>query len=273
MSLAICSAVLLLAAGTDGPQLEASVGAGGGYNDNLDLAAHGQPSVASFGSATASAWANAGFSLDVASATRLYAGAGYDGVAYLDAMDLNRNAFAADLLLTQDLTESVAVIGGASFGHAWYGDSARNALELLGRATLRMKPRPWLALRVGYARVQSWASDSVFSIGRDRLLASVEARLARGSYLALGYSLSSGDQVFYQGAAGAAGMSGHRGSGMFASLAPYKASATEHTLSPSWEQRLWEELYMTLRYDHTWGSSQEGDYTVQSFFGGVGYRF
>ncbi len=270
MSFAVYSAVLLLAAGAEGPQLEASVGVGGGYNGNLDLAARGQSSVSGFGSGAASAWADAGFSFDLAEATHLYAGVLYDGVAYPDATDLSHNAFGIGPSWTQELSDSVAVILTASIAHAWYGDSARNAVEFTGRATLRVKPRSWLALRAGYARAQSWASDSVFSIGRDRLLASVEAKLARGSYLALGYSFSTGDQVFYQPLTGA-GM--HRGSGMFANLAPYKASATENTVSPSWEQGLWEGLYMTMSYGYTWGSSQEGNYTVQSFFGGVGYRF
>ncbi len=276
MGFALCSAVLLLVAGAEGPRPQATVGVGGGYESNLNLAASGQPSFGSFGSGSVSAWAGAGLAFDLGEETQLYAGGRYDGLMYPNATDLSRNALGLDLSLVQDLGESVALILAPTLAHAWYGESARDSVTFSGRATLRIKPWSRLALRVGYARVQQWASDSVFSTGTNRLLMSAEVRLARGSYLALGYTLSSGDQVFYQTAPanGTGGMGGGmQGSGMFSNLSPYKAAATQSTLSPSWEQGLWEGLYTTVSYYFTWGSSQEGSYTTQSFFGGVGYRF
>ncbi len=278
-AVSVVSALLLAGIGGDpGPRFQASVGAGAGYDSNVDLASAGS-NVASFGTSTASVWAEAGFAFDLGSSTRLYTGVRYDGVDAFDASDLSYSAFGADFSVTRDLTDWLALIVTPTAGYALYGDPARSAVKASVRASLRAYPWSWLALRAGYERAQTWAADDVFSLGTNRILAGVEARLARRSYLALAYSLSSGDQVFYQpesavaqGSPQARGAA-HRGAGRFATIVPYKAAATENTFSLRGEQGIWKELYFTASYEYTLGSSQEGDYVVHSFFGSVGYRF
>ncbi len=277
--------LLLLASGALPNRFEGSVGAGAGYDSNLDLASSGS-GVASFGSTTLSFWADAGWAVEPSETTRVYVGARYDGVFFLDtsASDLTRNIPGADLALTYEPVEWLAFTLAPGVGYAFYGDPARDAVKLGVRATVRVRPWSWLSLRAGYARTQTWASDPIFSLGTDRILASAEVRLARRTYLAGGYTVSFGDQVFYQTVTsvmpGTGGMgvgrgraSSHAGSGMFSTLLPYQSAATEHALSLRWEQGIWRELYYTVSYEYTLGHSDEGDYSVHSVFGAVGYRF
>ena len=253
---------------------EGSVGLGGGQDSNLDLAP--DRSSAAFGSATMYAWADGGWSFETSPATRVYAGMRYDGFLCADASDLDRHVIGADASLTYELSEKLAAVLAPGVGYAFYGDPSRNAWRMGGRALIRLRPADWLSLRAGYGRAQSWAVDAVYSLGVDRVLTSAEARIARRSYVAAGYSLSLGDQVFYRAAppvGPGAAHSNARASGRFASLEPYQAYAREHTLSLRWEQGLWRELYLTVSYDYTRGSSVEGPYVVNSWFAGTGYRF
>ncbi len=283
MNLLVLPAVLLLATSAAPNRIEGSVGAGAGYDSNLDLAASGT-GVGSFGTTTVSIWADLGWAVEPTYETRFYVGPRYDGVFCLDAPDLTRHVPGLDLSFTYEPLDWLALTVTPGVGYAFYGNTDRDAVRVGARAIVRVRPWRWLALRVGYARAQSWASDDVYSLGTDRLLTNVEARLARRTYLAAGYALSSGDQVFYRVVTAAGGGTGvdmgrgrgvgaHGGTGMFSTLEPYKASATEHTLSARWEQGLWSELYYTVSYEFTRGHGAEGDYDVHSVFGGMGYRF
>ncbi len=276
MNLLLATTVLLLARGA-APQVEGSVGVGGGYDSNVDLAPSSS-ALSSFGTSTFSAWAELGAELELSSAARLYAGVRYDGVLCPGATDLSRNVPGGELSLTYDFTDWLAVSASPGLSYAFFGDPARSALQLNVAAVARVRPWRWLSLRAGYARAQSWASAPVFSLALDRLLTSAEIRLARRTYLAVGYALSSGDQVFYRrlragGATGASGSRGHVGSGAFAQLEAYQAGATEDEFSIRVEQGIWRELYVAASYAYTLGSSVQGSYTTQSGFGAVGYRF
>lgn len=274
--------MLLLAGGALPNRFEGSVGAGAGYDGNVDLASSGS-GVSSFGSTTLSFWADGGWAVEPSGTTRVYVGARYDGVVFLDASDLTRHVPGADLAFTYEPVTWLALTLAPGVGYAFYGDSARDAVKVGARATVRVRPWTWLSLRAGYARAQSWASDPVYSLGTDRILASAEVRLARRAYLAGGYAVSFGNQVFYQtvtslppvgtGNGVGRGRGSSHGSGMFSSLVPYQSAATEHALSVRWEQGLWSELYYTVSYEYTRGHGAEGDYSVHSVFGAVGYRF
>jgi hypothetical protein len=140
---------------------------------------------------------------------------------------------------------------------------------------LRARALDLLSIRIGYARSQNWAQDPVFSLGTDRLLASAEVQVARWTYLAAGYTYSTGDQVFYRTVLTlpSGRVVGHRGTGRFATLEPYQAPATEHTLTLRIEQGLGRAFYLTATYDHTRGSGDQGRYIVNSVFGALGARF
>jgi hypothetical protein len=298
MGIALWPTMLLLSAGAGEVRPAATVGAGGGYDWNLNLAAAGQAAV---DSAVVSGWASGGLAWDVAMPCHLYGGLRYDGAYYPSATDLTRNAAGIDLLWIQEFSEALALIVSTAGAYAWYGDPRRNGPGLLARGTLRVKPWDPLALRAGYGYSQRWASDPAFSTYAHRIFASVEARVARDTFLGVGYSWQSGLQTFYvsspTGAAliglgasggtavgtaasgpGGAGAGGPRpgttgGSGSFENLVPYAASTTDSTIAANLEQGIWEGLYLFGAYAFTWGSSAEGSYTTQSAGGGVGYRF
>ncbi len=266
--------LLSLAPPIDPARFEASVAVGAGYDGNLALAPSGssQPTV---GTTTLSAWADAGWSLPLGPMTRLYAGLRYDGVLCLDASDFSRQVPGADLSLTHLFNRWLAAFVSMNGGYAFYGDGARSGPRLGGRLVLRFRPADRVSIRAGYARSQNWADDPVFSLGTDRLLASVEVRVARSTYLAAGYTFATGDQVFYRSVVTLppGRTVGHRGSGAFATLEPYQANAREHTLTLRAEQGLGDRFFVVGTYDYTRGSSDEGQYIVNSFFAVLGVRF
>jgi hypothetical protein len=59
---------------------------------------------------------------------------------------------------------------------------------------------------------------------------------------------------------------------MFRNLAPYRASATESTLTPSLEYKLHEKFYVAASYALTFGSNDAERYTVQAFYLGATYE-
>jgi hypothetical protein len=287
--------MLLLAQDGSRVALEGQVGAGGGYEGNLTLAPSGEPTS---GSALAAAWAGLGVGWDPGEKTHLSAGLRYDGAFYPGATDLSRNAAGADLLLIQGIGEVVAVIAAAGGAWSWYSDPARSGPGIALRATLRVKPWDWLAVRAGYAYTQRWASAEVYSTYSHGILGSLEWRIATGIYLGLGYAWQTGEQTFYASApvpspvaalrtevvaatgpgggpgAGPGGGGGApRGSGVFESLVPYAASTTDSTVTPTFEATIWDALYLFASYSFTWGSSVEGRYTAQFGLAGAGYRF
>lgn len=274
MSPLLMSTLLALAVGAEDPRLEWTLGATGGYESNLTLATSGQGGG---GSAVASASADLGLTLEPTEKTQLYAGGRYEGWAYSDAADLNRNTFGGTLLLAYALTDRVALLAIPYLGYGWYGNSARDGLMFVGKALLRAKPAAWMTVRVGYARFVRTASDDVYSIRANRFLASAEARAASGTYVALGYVLQAGEQVFYRNASGFGGMGpgtgeAGGGTGMFSGLVPYTASATQSTISPMLEQRVGESFYISGRYDYTWGSTDAGRYSAHAVYAGLTYR-
>ena len=194
MALGLCLALLLLAPDESRVALEGQVGAGGGFDGNVALAPSGEPTS---GSALAAAWAGLGVGWDPGETTHLSAGLRYDGAYYPDATDLSRNVAGADLLWIQGIGEVVAVIAAAGGAWSWYSDPARSGPGIALRATLRVKPWDWLAVRAGYAYSQRWADVDAYSTSSSRIFGSVEGRIATGIYLGLGYAWQTGEQTFY----------------------------------------------------------------------------
>jgi hypothetical protein len=196
----------------------------------------------------------------------------------------------------------VVATGGA---WSWYEDAARSGPGVAARATLRVKPLHWLAVRAGYAYSQRWAEVDACSTRANRVIDSVEARVAPGVYLGVAYTWQWGEQTLYAstpgtppatsllpGGAGSGtilgtdsgpgpgggtgpgtGNDAPQGSGVFENLIPYLASTTDSTLTPTFEAAGREGLYLFATYSYTWGSSGEGSYTAQGGLGGAGYRF
>ncbi|MGA8892291.1 MAG: hypothetical protein WB493_12030 [Anaeromyxobacteraceae bacterium] len=303
MALGLCLALLLLGSDESRVALEGQVGAGGGYEGNLTLAPTGEPTS---GSALVAGWAGFGVGWDPGETTHLSAGLRYDGAYYPDATDLSRNSAGLDLLWIQGIGEVVAVVAAMGGAWSWYSDPARSGPGIALRATLRVKPWDWLAVRAGYGYTQRWAAVDAYSTSSNRIFASVEGRIASGIYLGLGYSWQTGEQTFYAsvpvptpvaalrngtgratgagpdagsgpgsgpGTGPGGGGGSPQGSGVFESLVPYRASTTDNTVTPTFEAAIWKELYVFANYSFTWGSSVEGSYTAQFGLAGVGYRF
>jgi hypothetical protein len=297
----LCLALLLVVPDESRVALEGQVGAGGGYEGNLTLASPGEPTS---GSALAAAWAGLGVGWDPGEKTHLSAGLRYDGAFYPAATDLSRNAAGADVLWIQELGAMVSVIASAGGAWSWYSDPARSGPGIALRATLKVKPWDWLAVRAGYAYTQRWADVDVYSTNSSRIFGSLEGRIETGIYLGLGYAWQTGEQTFYTsvpvttpvtalrtetgppmgpsaatgpgpgGGPGTGGGNGTpQGSGIFQNLVPYLASTTDNTVTPTFEAAIWEALYLFASYSYTWGSSVEGRYTAQFGLAGAGYRF
>ncbi len=314
MPAALCIALLLLAAEGPAVAVEGQAGLAGGYESNVTLAPEGSPQQ---GSPLVTAWAGLGAGWDPGESTHLSGGVRYEGAWLPSASDLDRNTAGIDLLWYQEAGPVVAVVVAAGGAWSWYADPARSGPGAAARATLRVKPWPWLALRAGYAWSGRWAEYDVYSTSFHRILGSAEARVASGVYLGLAYAWQSGQQTFYapatvapavaarsafvlpapggrggssgpgpatdpgagpaggQGSGSGSGQQGPppQGSGVFQALVPYLASTTDSSLTPTFEATLWEGLHVFGSYTYTWGSSDEGSYTVHSGVAGVGYRF
>jgi hypothetical protein len=189
-----CIALLLLAAEGPGVSPEGQAGVAGGYESNVTLAPVGSPQQ---GSPLLTAWAGLGASWDPGEATVLSAELRYDGTWLPSASDLDRNSAGLDLLWFQEAGEAVAIVVGAGGAWSWYADPARSGPGVAARATVRVKPLPWLALRAGYAYSGRWAEYDVYSTSLHRIQGGAEARLASGVYLGLAYAWQAGRQTFY----------------------------------------------------------------------------
>ena len=294
-------ALLLLAAGSSPVALEGLAGVGGGYEGNVTLAATGQPTT---GSALATAWAGLGVGWDPGEATHLSAGLRYDGALYPGATDLSRNAACGRPSL--DPGDRGGAGGRRRGGRrvVLVRGSGPERTGPLGACITPRETMDWMALRAGYAYSQRWAEVEAYSTSANRVFGSVEVRVVSGVYLGLGYAWQTGEQTFYAaapspapavapamaagplagsgpgtgpgtgpGAGPGTGGSPPQGSGVFENLVPYRASATDSTISPTFEAGVWEGLYLFASYSWTWGSSAEGSYTAQFGLAGAGYRF
>lgn len=261
-------AALALAAGD--LRVQGSVGAAWGWDSNLS---HSTSSSMAVGGDYGAGHAGLGASLFWES-TGLYAGLRLEGESYPDYSDLSTGSAGVEAALTQDLSETVAVILLPSVAQSWSGDVARDATTVTGRAIVRWRPVEDLALRAFYAHASRSASDPAFSFERDRVGASGEWHLARGAFLSLAYSLERGGDVFYQAATtgGGMGMGGHLMNTFGRPEVAYRAFATAHALSPSLEVRLGGTVFLEASYTWRSVSSEVGGYVSNSAIAGLTWR-
>lgn len=262
-------AALALAAGPLEPELSAAAGAG--YDSNLS---HERSSSLAVGGGYLAARAEGGASLELGGTTSLYAGLRLDGESYPAYSDLSTGSAGVEAGLVQEISRSVALVLSPRAARSWSGDRARDATLLAARLTLRVRPWDDLALRASYGHTRRDADDPAFSYDRDRLGASAEWRLARGTYLSLGYAVEFGQEVFYRAVAGGGmgGMGGHL-MGTFGRLEEaYRAGATSHTIGPALELALGGDLFLEASYAWRRVASAAGDYQSHSVQAGLGWR-
>ncbi|HET8734175.1 MAG TPA: hypothetical protein VFM45_10445 [Anaeromyxobacteraceae bacterium] len=187
-------AILLVAADGGGPSLSGSVAASGGYDAALLVA----PGVGAAGSAMASATATLGASFEPSPIVMLYAGAALDGSAFPSLPELGRTAAGAEASCLVDVAGPLSVVAGVSGGWSWYVDPARSGGSAAVRGSLVLRPAAWLAARAGYAHAWRTAADPIYGTSLDRLLAEVEFRPWRSTWLSLTAFGERGDATFYE---------------------------------------------------------------------------
>ncbi len=262
------AALAALALATGDLEAQGSAGAAWGWDSNLShstsssMAVAGDYGAGHAGLGASRFWATTG----------LYAGLRLEGESYPSYSDLSNASAGVEAALTQDLSETVAVILLPSAARGWFGDSARDATTLTGGVTVRWRPVEDLALRALYAHASRSATDPAFSFERNRIGGSAEWRLARGAFLSLAYSVERGDDVFYLAAtSGGTGM-GHVMNTFGRPEQAYRAFATAQAISPSLEARLGGDVFLEARYTWRSVSSSAGGYLSNSVVAGLTWR-
>jgi hypothetical protein len=185
-------AALALLLASAGPRLEATLGAGAGYDTNLD-----HRSADATGAASASARAVLGAWLDLDRSTRVYAGVRADGEGFPEVPGLSGGALGVHGAAVRDLGRHAAIVLLPHVARSWWVDSNRNANALALRASLRMSPAAPIALRLSTEVSRRIAEHDAYSADRWHLGGSVDWRVAPGAYLSLGYAHERGHEVYY----------------------------------------------------------------------------
>jgi hypothetical protein len=266
-------AALVLAAGD--LRLETSLAAGGGWESNLN---HAAPAEESVGAAFLSLRGTGGLALDVGPRTGLYAGLRLEHEAFGDVPDLSTTAVGAELSFVRELGERWAVVLSPSASYAWAGlgvedrDPGRDAWAFGGRATLRVKPVPRLALRAFYGYVRTEAVDAVFSSERNRVGGSAEWRVAGRTFLGVGYAHEEGAEVYYRPLETAVVVRrmGPRPVSSFGDAEEaYSGAATARSVSPSLEIGLAPALHLRASYEFRWVTGEGPYFESHAVFGGL----
>jgi hypothetical protein len=268
LPVAALTALALTAGDLEG---QASVGAAVAWDSNLS---HSTSAAMAVGGEYGAARGSLGGML-LWETTSLYAGLRLEGESYPTLSDLSTASVGVEAALVQDLSGTVAVILVPSAARSWYGDPARDATTLTGRATLRWRPVEDLALRAFYAHASRSASDPAFSFERDQIGGSAEWRVASGTFLSLGYSVERGGEVFYRPATtggGGMGMGGHVMNTFGRAEEAYRANATAHAVSPALEVRLGGDLLLEASYTWRSVSSSAGTYVSNLAMAGLTWR-
>ncbi len=252
---ALWLALALLATDGDGLRFEGSVTAGGGYDSNL-LVAPGEDGA---GSAVATLAANGGASVDLSDALVLHVGATLDGTRFATLSELDRTSAGAGATLLVDVVGPLAVVVGATGAYGWFADPARSGATVIGRATLRWRPSPWLTTRAGYAHVERTAVDPVYAARYDRLLAELEFHPARATWISLAAFVERGTSTYYREL-------------LPATYEPYQAPSTTTGLGLGFEQGLGGGFSVDLGASWRRTGTPDGVYTGPSASAAITWR-
>jgi len=249
------------------------LGAGGGYDDNLNNAFSADQRE---GSAFGSSWVTTGASIPASQKVRLAVSGAYKGTYYADFDDLTVNALAvrsSGWLLVRD---STSVDLAASAGRRWYGDDDRNATVYDASLGFRERVTLRLAVTAGYRYTSHAAEESTFSSRANRFAVGAEFELVKNGWLGLGYAVEVGQSLFYQAASVPipSGGRGRRTSTTFgANQVAFRADTTIQTLSASWDQRAFESVAVRVEYVHSFIAVDPGDAQNNVVWASVAYRY
>ncbi len=265
---ALLITLALLAADGGGPRFEGSVAAGGGWDGALLIA----PGAGSAGSAMGAVTATGGAGVELGEVAFLYVGGVLDGARFPSLPELDRATAGAEATLLVDLVGPLALVVGGSGGWNWYADPARSGASATARASLRVRPLRWLALRAGYGHTWRTALDPVYATSIDRVFGEVEFRPWSATWIALSAFGERGDLTFYEEILPAASESGATAATTSVFL-PYRAPATTTGLGLGIEQGLGAGISLDLGASLRRTRTPDGDVTGPSVNLGVTWRF
>ncbi|HQR29970.1 MAG TPA: hypothetical protein PLL32_06140 [Anaeromyxobacteraceae bacterium] len=261
-------ALALLAADGGGPRFEGSVAAGGGWDGTLLIA----PGAGSAGSAMGSVTATGGAGVELSEVAFLYVGGVLDGARFASLPELDRASAGAEATLLVDLVGPLALVVGSSGAWNWYADPARSGASVTARASLRLRPLRWLALRAGYGHAWRTAVDPVYATSIDRLFGEVEFRPFASTWLSLSAFGERGDLTFYEEILPSASGSGATAATTSVFL-PYRAPATTTGLGVGIEQGLGAGISLDLGASLRRTITPDGDVTGPSVNLAATWRF
>lgn len=248
------------------------LGAGGGYDDNLNNASGDQKEGAAF----ASTWVLLGVSKKVFEKGSLYLDGGYEGSYFADFSDLTVSALTAKAGFLYSITDTTLIHLSPRGGVRYYGDSDRDATVYGALISVRDRISPAFSARAAYRYTRNDAKESVFSYDSHRLGVSGEIKVGADSYLTVGYAANFSQSPFYQTATAPtpSGGKGKRPSDTFGTnQVVLKTDTTAHILSVDWDQDLYRRIYLRLGYAYSFVVSDLENYTDNFISGGIGYRF
>ncbi|MEW6681384.1 MAG: hypothetical protein AB1451_00465 [Nitrospirota bacterium] len=255
------------------PALLVDLGAGGGYDDNLNNATSAEQRE---GSMFGTSWLTAGVLNRVAERLRVTLNGAYSGTYYAEFDDLTVNALSVRSSGRFSRGTATSFTVGAGAGRRWYGDDERNATVYEFSLGLRERFAPRFSLRAGYRYASRAAEVSTYSSRGNRFTVDGEFQPDDSTWIGLGYGVAVGQSVFYESAATPTPSNGRgrRPSSTFgANQVAFKDDTTTHTLSASWEQGVAESLFARVEYAYSLVTADAGDAQDNLVWGSVGYRY
>ncbi len=255
------------------PSLRLDVGAGGGYDDNLNLASSTDQRE---GDGFGMAWLTAGVSAPASRNIRIAVSGDYSGTYYADFDDLTVNALAVRSSGRVSVRDSASITVGAGAGRRWYGDEDRNSTVYDASVGWRERITSRTDVTAGYRYASQAAEASTFSSRNNRVAVGGEFTPTAGSWLGLGYAIEVGRSVFYQSVLAPipSGGRGRRASATFgANQIAFNADTTTHTVSAKWEQEAGDSFSVHVEYAHAFVSADPGDAQNNLAWASVAYRY
>ncbi len=254
------------------PDLLVDLGAGGGYDDNLNNATSANQRE---GSAFGTSWLMVGASIPVSERVGLGISGMYNGTYYADFDDLTFSGLAVRSSGRLSVRDSTSLTIGAGAGRRWYGDDARNATVYDGALGVRERVTPRLAMTAGYRYANQAAEEATFNSRSNRVAIGGEFAPIAGAWIGLGYAVEVGQSPFYQAASVPipSGGRGRRPSTTFgANQVVFRDDTTTRTLSANWEQEAFESVFVRIEYAHAFISADAGDARDNLVWASVAYR-
>jgi hypothetical protein len=249
------------------------LGAGAGYDDNLNYAASAdQREGSSFGTS----WLSAGGWMPVSETLRFTVNGAYSGTYYADFDDLTVHQLAVRSSCRFSVSDVSSISLGTSGGRRWYGDGDRNSAVYDAGLELRRRWTSRAATWAGYRYASRAAEESTFSSRSNRLALGGEYQPVEGSWIGLGYALEVAESVFYQSESVPIPSSGRgrRPSTTFGTdQIAFQDDTTIHTWSANWEQRALETVFLRVEYAYSFVRADAGDAHDNLVWASVGYRY